>query len=358
MSEIITPTEQLTVQDHFAPFEAQAKQWLEKANQIKVTDESQVDLMKEARIARLALSKVRIGIENTRVELKEEYLRKGNAIQEVANRLRDMIKPIEAILQEQEDFAEVQKAKRKRELFNARLLELKPLIGKEAELFPLGDMQQQAFENMLLGYKVAQEQKEKAEIEERERVAKEKLEREAEDKRIREENELLQQQNKKIETRLNRISAIGLIWNEELQSHCAKHDNTLRLMGYKTISDAGFDTCIEIISRSISKHQEKEKKEKEKLQFKLDSEKAERKRLEDEAKAKADKEESDRKEKLAAERKLKRGPGKANLEKLVRDISLLDCYPSKEPEIQKIIDNAFELLKKVQKYIQENISKL
>ncbi len=370
MSEIITATAELTVQDHFAPFEAQAKEWLEKANQIKVTDESQVELMKGARTARLALAKIRVAIENTRVELKEEYLRKGNAIQEIANRLRDKIKPIEAILQEQEDFLEIQKEKRKRELFNARLLELKPFCP-EAEMFPLGDMQQQAFENMLLGYKVAKEQKEKAEIEEKERIAKEKLERQAEEKRIREENAKLKEQN----DRVIRLTSIGFRYLETSTSFY--HDglawgilkDKVNKMTPSEFDDLYQNSAKKVIARnqkiSDDALAEKSRLERERIKQdeKLRKEREERKRLEEEAKARADKEEAELRSVRAAERKMKRAPDKTKLVEWASHIQSLwedaeDDLKFKDEEAGKIFTQSGVLMLKIVSYIKDNAEKL
>lgn len=370
MSEVITQTAELTVQDHFAPFEAQANIWLEKAKQIKVTDESQVDLMKGAREARLALSKIRIAIESTRVELKDEYLRKGNSIQAVANKLRDMIVPIEKMLQEQEDFKKVQEEKRKRDLFNARLLELRPYIGKEAELFPLGDMQQQAFENMLLGYKVSQEQKAKADQEEKERIAEEKLKREIEDKRIREENTKLKEQN----DRVIRLTSIGFRYHETSTSF--NHEGLefgIQKDKVQKMTSAEFDDLYQrkakevlVRNQKISDEALAEKsrieRERIKQEEKLQKERTERKRLEKEAQDKADQEESDRKAKLAAERKLKRGPEKDRLNLWASNISSLTAAFNevvfKDNTAQEIQKNATFLLIKVVKYIKDNAEKL
>lgn len=365
MSEIITPTAELTLQDHFAPFEAQAKEWMEKASQIKVTDESQTDLMKEARKARLALSKIRTSVEATRVELKEEYIRKGNAIQEVANRLRDMIKPIEAVLQEQEDFAEIQKANRKKELFDARLLQLTTYISKkDAELFPLADMQPEAFENMLLGYKVAKEQKEKADKEEKERIAKEKSDREAENKRIREENEQLN----KLRERIRCLTKIGAIESSEVvELHDKKtgHDKFATINNLKIWPDEKFEECLSEFHKTKINNEEIEKKEKEEairkqklLEDKLKKEREERKRLEQEAQDIA----AEKLAKAAAERKLKRAPDKDKLIAFAGRIhSLHEEYlhiTLKDEDSLKILRAGLKSLLDLGHYIKDNSEKL
>jgi DNA repair exonuclease SbcCD ATPase subunit len=77
-----------------------------KAREIKVTDETQVGDMELARSLRLELKAKRVEIEKTRKQLKEESLRKGQAIDGVAGWLKDLITPVEKYLDDQEHFVE------------------------------------------------------------------------------------------------------------------------------------------------------------------------------------------------------------------------------------------------------------
>jgi len=54
---------------------------------------------------------MRIEIEKTRKALKEQSLRKGQAIDSIAKYLTSLVSPIEEYLKQQEDFAEIQAAK-------------------------------------------------------------------------------------------------------------------------------------------------------------------------------------------------------------------------------------------------------
>jgi hypothetical protein len=191
MEEIIEAT-QLTTRDHFAQFEAQAEEWMSKAQQIKVTDASQVELIEGAREARLALRSIRINVEHKRKELKEEYLRKGNEIQSIANRLRGLIEPIEDYLEKQEDFVKIQEEEVKKKLFAERLELLSFFVTRnEASMLPLAEMTEQAFSNMLEGYKLAAEAKAKYDLEQKQIQEKQRIEKEAEDNRVRKQNEQL-----------------------------------------------------------------------------------------------------------------------------------------------------------------------
>lgn len=226
MSEIAQQTQELTTIDHFAPFEAQAKEWMEKASQITVTDESQIELMAGAKEARLALKRIRGGIEATRKDLKEDYLRRGNEIQQIANRLKNLIEPIEAHLQEQEDFAKVQEVKRKKVLFDHRMELLKPLIGEDqARMFPLDEMNDFAFDTMLNGYKMAREAKERydAEMIEIDRKAKEA--KQAEEKLIREDNERQQKVIKQQEEKLQKERSERKRLENEAAAKLAKEES-------------------------------------------------------------------------------------------------------------------------------------
>ena len=104
-------TQSQTLLDHFSELFESAQGWEAKAKKIVVTDESQTDLMKEARVARLALKEVRVQAENARKELKEKSLREGRAIDGIANVIKALIVPLEQHLAQQEQFAERLKAK-------------------------------------------------------------------------------------------------------------------------------------------------------------------------------------------------------------------------------------------------------
>jgi hypothetical protein len=213
------------IQAHFLDFEKQAGEWMTKAKTIKVTDATQTDLMKDAKDARLALKGIRVSVEKKHTELKADALKYGQTLDKVKRTLVGYIEPIEEYLLEQEKFAEVQEEKRRKELFDKRIIQLKPYIAEqEAKAFPLGDMKDEAFANLLNGYKLAKEAKENeakaqqtlreeqqqrdeaerkrlaAENEKldaklkKERVERQKLEREAEAKRIEEEQAKKQEQ--------------------------------------------------------------------------------------------------------------------------------------------------------------------
>ena len=202
MSEVTTE-QGLSVQDQFAPFEKQANEWSEKAKQIMVTDASQTDLMEKAKEARLSLVKVRTGVTKLHKELKEEYLRKGQALDTIKRKLVGLIEPIEEHLQQQEEFVEIQEQLRKDALKTERRKIMADLIGQQqADLMQLGEMDQQVFDNMVAGYKSQKEQQIKDEAEKARLKAVEDLRIQEEQKAKDIEMERLRKQNAANELKL------------------------------------------------------------------------------------------------------------------------------------------------------------
>ena len=146
--------ESQSIVEKFGSYESIAKEWETKAKMIVVTDASQVTEMAMAREARKKFSQLRIDVEKARKAMKEQSLRKGQAIDAIARFLTSLITPIEDHLRLQEDFVKIQEEKKAEE---ARIA-----AEKKAEE-----------ERMA---------KEKAEAEERERIRleNEKLKKEAE----------------------------------------------------------------------------------------------------------------------------------------------------------------------------------
>ena len=107
----LEPTEGQTILEKFNSYEEVARDWENKAKAIVVTDVSQVAEMKMAREGRLFLAQKRIDVEKARKALKEQSLRKGQAIDAIAKFLTSLIEPTEKYLKEQEDFVKIQAEK-------------------------------------------------------------------------------------------------------------------------------------------------------------------------------------------------------------------------------------------------------
>lgn len=217
--EIIVESSQLSAEENsqlknsFFPYFDQANEWIKKANKIVVTDITQRDIMAQARESRLRLKEVRVNVEKTRKELKESIVRKGKAIDGLANILKFLIEPIEEHLEKQEKFAEVQENLRKDKL-EADRKELLAPYGKDISFYNLRDMTEEAFAELHGIIKTAwqnevdatlkaneeREAREKQEAEEREaqRIENERLKEEARvrDEELRKEREAREQRER------------------------------------------------------------------------------------------------------------------------------------------------------------------
>lgn len=174
----------------FQPHFNEASSLVAEAGLIKVTDATQVTEIRKARTMRLKLKDVRVAAEKKRKSLKEESLRTGKAIDNVARVIDMMTSGAEEALLEMEQFAERQEAKRKAELKASREILLAP-YGIDTGFYQLGEMPEATFNQLLDSTRTAHEAKiEAAKKAEADRIAAEKAKAE-EDARIRAENERL-----------------------------------------------------------------------------------------------------------------------------------------------------------------------
>lgn len=195
--EQLPESEALALQQSFLPFFQQAEAMKEQALSIKVTSVDQVEDIKKAREWRLTIKNIRVDCEKVRKALKEESLRKGRAIDGMANVIKYLIAPIEQHLDDQEKFVERQEAQRIEALRQKRVSELWQ-YQVDGNNFPnLGAMPEEQYTLLLSGVKtqfenaVAAAKKAEADRIERERLKAE------EDERIRKENEALRIENEK-----------------------------------------------------------------------------------------------------------------------------------------------------------------
>src|SRR3990167_10145901 len=299
-----TALELITV---FMPFFEQTDEWAKKAKEILVTDISQIKEMGLAREARLGLKDIRVEVEKKRKVLKEESLRKGKAIDGMANIIKFLIIPIEEHLQEQEDFVKRQEEKRKSELVEKRKNELLK-FEIETGYYNLADMSEEGYSQILetsrLVYKQKQETLVKAE---QEKIAKEKAEAE-ERERIKLENEQLKKEALERE-RLAKIQAEERIKLEtERQAREKKEKEAYET---KLKKERAEKAKLEAELKAKQAEEEKKKliaearirKEKEAYETKLKKERAEKAKLEAELKAKQAEEE---KKKLIAEARIRK----------------------------------------------------
>lgn len=109
-----------------------ASEWEKKAREIVVTKEDDQVEMQMARVGRLFLRDKRIAIEKARVELKQQALREGKAIDGISNVLKGLIIPIEEYLEKQEKFVELkEKAEEEKERIEEEEKAERERIAKE-----------------------------------------------------------------------------------------------------------------------------------------------------------------------------------------------------------------------------------
>lgn len=184
-SSLIEKTKMDYIVEKFSEFTTIANEWSEKANAIVVTDESQIDLMKQAKEGRLLLKAKRIEIEKTRKSLKEQSLNEGRLIDGIAKTLTLLVEPAEKHLELQERFVEIQEQKRKAELKAERYKLMLPYaMVLDPDTLQLDIITEEAFLGILKYAKstleakleserlakIEQEQKAKAEAEEKENL--------------------------------------------------------------------------------------------------------------------------------------------------------------------------------------------
>ena len=163
LTQIITESnlevvESNNIIEKFGDYEFVAKEWESKAKAIVVTDASQKTEMEMAKTARKKFSEMRIEIEKTRKSLKEQSLRKGQAIDAIARFLTSLISPIEDHLRLQEDFLKIQEEK--------KLAEEKKKIEEQLEKERIEKEKKEAeekerirLENEILKSKIAEQEK-------------------------------------------------------------------------------------------------------------------------------------------------------------------------------------------------------
>jgi hypothetical protein len=170
----------LSIDAKFKEYEDIANEWNKKAYDIVVSDESQVDLMQQAREGRLLLKAKRVEIEKTRKRLKEQSLLEGRFIDSLAKRLFAIIEPAEDHLEIQEKYAETKEQLRKAKLKADRLELLKPYLQVlDLDAFDLSTMSEVAFNTILNGGKMSlenyQKEQEKIRLEQEETEKRTKL---------------------------------------------------------------------------------------------------------------------------------------------------------------------------------------
>lgn len=307
----------------FGNYFKNAQELANGAKSIVVDDESQTDLMTQARTQRLTLKNIRVEVEKTRKELKEQSLREGKAIDGISNVIKALIVPVEEHLEKQEKFAEIKEAERMNARFEMRIEKLSKYVD-DVSLYQLKDMSEEVFNKLIADSKSAHEARVEAERKaEADRIAKEKAERE-ETERIRQENEKLR---KEAEEREKKLATERAKQEAELAKERAEQLKKI----------------------------EAERKARENAEAKL--------RADQEAKAKAEAErlekiEADKKEAEEQEREKLLAPDKEKLLLLADQILKIQLPAVKSNEAQRVIRATEVMLEKTSNYIREHSKSL
>lgn len=302
----------------FSPFFDGVEEVKEACLSIKIDSVEQAEAMAQAREFRLNLKKLRVAAEKEKNALKEQPLRKCQAIDAVFRYLVSEVKPLEEHLENQEKYALLKEESRKAELETKRKKLLDEVDG-DYEFVDLKEMPEENFETYLLNatqnFK-AKKEREAAEEAERERLAKEEAERQ---EAMRIENERLKKEAEEKEALLKEEREKAEAEKAEIEAqHQAKLD--------------------------------KERKEKEALEAELKKKKeeAEQKEKEERERIKADEEAKKRAEKAA-----QLAPDRAKLEQLATEITQIKLPEVKSEEAKQVLIAVVELLSKTSAYIKE-----
>jgi hypothetical protein len=177
---VIEKTKGDYIKEKFQDFTQAIEEWSERANAIVVTEETQKELMAEAREGRLLLKAKRIEVEKVRKSLKEQSLSEGRLIDSVAKYLTGLIEPAEKHLELQEKFIEIQEQNKRIQLKADRTKLLEPYKDViDPNSIQLDLITDEAFTTILNGAKFAQENKKaealKIEVERKETARKQTL---------------------------------------------------------------------------------------------------------------------------------------------------------------------------------------
>ncbi len=134
----------IAIRSQFWDFYSQVTDRTEQANGIIVTSIDDKAMINKAWDLRKELKKYRTTIENRRKELKEESLRRTQAIDWVAKILKDYIQPLEDYLESQEKFAALEMERIRNEL-EAKRKELCDESGIDYTFVSLKDMDEDTF---------------------------------------------------------------------------------------------------------------------------------------------------------------------------------------------------------------------
>lgn len=344
--------------------------------EIKVTDVNQVEDMKLAREKRLALKNARTTVERKRKELKEDSLKTGRAIDAVARFVKETIEPAEKYLEEQERFAILVAEKERAERTAARIAAITKVNGDPA-LYNLEAMDEDAFQQLLIKLEKEEADRvaaERAALEQQEAERKAEAERQAaiaaENERLRKEAEEREARDRRKMDRVNQVTQMGMAWDAEQSAYVAA-DQSITATEILELNEVKWKIVVDKVSTVLEaaraeaekKRQEQEAARQAEIEKERAAAEAERKKREELEKAEADRRAAEEKaaaEKAAAEHAAAVAPDKEKIETVRKKIESLklDLPAIKDPSAQTIMNNVYDMLEKVESYIETNVEKL
>ena len=297
--------------------------------------------MQKARELRLKLKNVRISVDKTRKQLKEQALREGRAIDGMANIIKALVVPAEQYLEKQEKFAELKKAERLEKRHSERLEKLLKYV-EDVNIYQLRSMTDEAFETLLnISKRAYQDQIEAEKKVEADRVAKEKADLK-EQERIRKENEVLKKEAE-----------------EKTKQEKIDQDKRNKIEVQRVAKEKEERKKYDLIDEKRKAQQEvklnAERKKREQAETKL---KAETDAIKKDQEAKRAKIQAEKKAQDEVRRKALLAPDKEKLLKLANTIELIQ-YPSLESKQAKdICDSTMNKLINAVDYLRGEAKKL
>ncbi len=343
----------------------QATDLIVQADQIEVTNESQLEEMKKAREIRLALVKVRTTIDKKHEIFTHDNVLYKRALDGLRALGRALTQPKEKELEAKEKFIENKERERKEQLRRERLDELKLFYAnldfeqaeKELSYYKFEEMPEDTYRRHLENVKASFEKRET----ERKRIEQDRIEREErerkEQERIKAENEKLKQAAEARE-KADKIGQgrMALLFDIDVKEdfETVKAMSEAEWKKFFTQKKKEYDAeqkRLDEIEKQECERREKERNERMKLEAELKA-KQEKERLEAEQleKAKAEKEATEKAKRLA--------PDKDKLLELAKAINNIEMPVLSNPEAQGILDNTRALLGKTVAYLTEKANQM
>ena len=187
----LTGNTAVEIKERMSQFIEGLDQLKSKAFSIVVTEEDQVDLMKEAGDLLREYKKRRLAHEKVKKEMKDGAIRYNRAIDAIWNFTRDSLLEAEAHLKEQRDFVKVREELRKQKLGEKRFKEISKYT-EDASPEQLAEMTEEIYQTVLIGAKSNFEK------------------RQEEDRLAAEEEGRRQNHERMVRQRLERLMALGV----------------------------------------------------------------------------------------------------------------------------------------------------